>query len=62
MATALQLFTKFAAVSCAQNLPNVIPIHIALFTPNLRVVWKDLNISQANSGAWGSVVVKALRY
>jgi hypothetical protein len=49
MTTALQLFAKFAAVACAQNLPYVIPIHIALFTPNLRVVRKDFNISPTNN-------------
>ena len=49
VATALQFLTKFAAAACAQNLPYVIPIHIALFTPNLRVLWKDFSISPANS-------------
>jgi hypothetical protein len=45
LAKALQLFTKFAAAACPPNLSKVTLIHIASFTPNLRMVWKDCNIS-----------------
>ena len=49
MVIALHLFTKFAAAACPQNLSYVILVHIALFTSNLRMVWKDFNISPTNS-------------